>query len=428
MKQSKKTGPIAVALPVKGVRALADRVAGQAPMPARRMVTRLSNDVPFYSHLPNEQLEGDILAICQHNIRVFLDLLATGHAPSESDLDTIRTSAARRAEERVPLESVLRAHHVGLMMMWEHFQHEAAAVSQEQLLFVATMAMKYIEQVTTLVSDAYVEEHEIIYGAERDVRRALILALLSGAPATELASQVDVHVYTEYLVLAMDMGHSVDEDRPEVETAVAARRKIRRVGTRLHTAIGTDVLTLLDVSGGIVLIPTHADDSGRVASQIPELVESLADAAHSPIVAGYSWHPGASGIVASGVEAKALVTLAIQLGRPPGAYRLEDLLLEYALSRDPSVMAALATFLGPLRHRGADLLETLEAYFATQLDRRRTATQLHIHPNTLDYRLRRIRVLTGLDTNSASGIAMLGAGLLTRKIQGDVPVSQSVIR
>lgn len=396
-------------------------------MLARRMVTRLSDEVPFYSHLPKEQLEGDILAICQHNIRVFLNLLATGHTPSESDFDTIRTSAARRAEERVPLEAVLRAHHVGLMMMWEHFQHHAESVNEKQLLFVATMAMEYVEQVTTVVSDAYMEEYEVIYGAERDVRRGLIHALLSGIPTTDLVSQADVHVHSEYLVLAMDMGHSMDEDRPEVETAVAARRKIRRVATRLCATIGTDVLTLLDVSGGIVLIPADADDSARVLSHIPELVESLADAAHSPIVAGYSWHPGAPGIVTSGVEAKALGKLAVQLGCPPGAYRLDDLLLEYAVSRDPSVMTALAAVLGPLGHRGADLLETLEAYFATQLDRRRTATQLHVHPNTLDYRLRRIRALTGLDTNSASGIVMLGAGLLARKIQGDVPMSQNAL-
>ncbi len=409
------------------VAALADRVARQAPLLARRMVDRLKNEVPFYAHLPEEQLEGDILAICHHNIGVFLRLLATGHSPSESDLDAIRSSAARRAEERVPLQAILRAHHVGLMMMWEYFQHEVPAVSQEQLLFVATVAMEYIEGVTTLVSDAYVEEHEIIYGAERDVQRSLVNALLSGAPTADLAAQAGIHVHSGYLVLALDMGHSLDEDQPGVETAVATRRKIRRVGTRLSATVGEDALTLLDVAGGIVLIPTDADDSGGVAAEVPRLVASLSEAAHSPIVGGYAWHPGLPGIATSRVEAKALLELALQLRCRPGAYRIDDLLLEYALSRDPSVLALLAAVLEPLGRRGADLVETLESYFDAQLDRRLTAATLHIHPNTLDYRLKRIRTLTGVDTNSASGITMLRAGLLARKVRGELRTNQGTI-
>lgn len=380
------------------------------------MVRRLHADVPFYAHLPHEQLDGDILAICRHNIDTYLQFLDTGRPPSPEELEVIRSSAARRAEERVPLDAVLSAYHVGLMMMWEHVQREAATMRPEHLPEVATVAMSYIEQVTSAVSSAYLEESALIYGAERDTRRALVTALLTGEPAADLATQAGTRLHDDYLVVAVRMGHSVDEDRPDVESAVAARRKIHRVSARLEAQTGTETLTLLDVSGGMILVPAGTDIADRAVNEIPDLIDDLADAAGSSIIAGYAWRPGSAGIVASGSEARALVELALQLGRPPGAYRLADLVLEYAISRDRSAMAVLAAVLHPLGGPGSVLYDTLAAYLDTDLDRRRTAGRLHVHPNTLDYRLRRIRTLTGMDTASATGITMLTSALVASQL------------
>jgi DNA-binding PucR family transcriptional regulator len=53
------------------------------------------------------------------------------------------------------------------------------------------------------------------------------------------------------------------------------------------------------------------------------------------------------------------------------------------------------------------LLETLRAYLDCDLDVRRAADALYVHPNTVRYRLRRISELTGLDTQSFSGMVEL---------------------
>jgi DNA-binding PucR family transcriptional regulator len=58
------------------------------------------------------------------------------------------------------------------------------------------------------------------------------------------------------------------------------------------------------------------------------------------------------------------------------------------------------------RRNGA-LLETLRAYLDSDLDVGRTAEALWVHPNTVRYRLRRISDLTGLDTQSFSGMVEL---------------------
>ncbi|GAA3983721.1 hypothetical protein GCM10023085_77350 [Actinomadura viridis] len=57
--------------------------------------------------------------------------------------------------------------------------------------------------------------------------------------------------------------------------------------------------------------------------------------------------------------------------------------------------------LGPLEEydsiRQADLMHTLEVFLACSGSWNRTATRLHVHVNTLRYRIRRIEELTGRD-------------------------------
>jgi DNA-binding PucR family transcriptional regulator len=47
------------------------------------------------------------------------------------------------------------------------------------------------------------------------------------------------------------------------------------------------------------------------------------------------------------------------------------------------------------------------AYVELRRDRRRTAERLHIHPNTLDHRLRRARELTHLDLDDPEDLATM---------------------
>ena len=63
-----------------------------------------------------------------------------------------------------------------------------------------------------------------------------------------------------------------------------------------------------------------------------------------------------------------------------------------------------------LEGRG-DLLDTLRTFLATGLDRRRTAERLHIHPNTVDYRLRRTTALTGLSATHGPDLPRIQAAL-----------------
>ncbi len=83
-----------------------------------------------------------------------------------------------------------------------------------------------------------------------------------------------------------------------------------------------------------------------------------------------------------------------------GVYRLI-----YAAENLPELATFQEEALGVLieydRGHGAGLIKTLEAFFAANCSPKEAATMLHVHRNTVLYRLERIAEITGLDLNAS---------------------------
>jgi carbohydrate diacid regulator len=107
---------------------------------------------------------------------------------------------------------------------------------------------------------------------------------------------------------------------------------------------------------------------------------------------------GADGVVTSFQEAESALRLGLKLHGPGQAYLVDDLGLYVVfgeVSTDRQVHLA-KRLLAPLL-KEEDLLKTLRAYFAANLNLTKAAKELHIHRNTLIYRLGKIKNLTKLD-------------------------------
>jgi DNA-binding PucR family transcriptional regulator len=96
-------------------------------------------------------------------------------------------------------------------------------------------------------------------------------------------------------------------------------------------------------------------------------------------------------------------------------YRIDDLLVELAIFRQPDIRRRLAGLLSPLE-AGTDLRQTLMVLLACNLDRERAARELCIHRRTLRYRIDRIRDLSGIDPDSLSGLQLLRAALTAARL------------
>ncbi len=94
--------------------------------------------------------------------------------------------------------------------------------------------------------------------------------------------------------------------------------------------------------------------------------------------------------------------------RPERLPEITDLFVEMAVARTPAIDGWLRSYAKALA-AGPDLVSTLRAYYVNDMNRASTAATLHIHPRTLDYRLRRVRDVTGLDPGSTAGVRLLSA-------------------
>ncbi|WP_415973883.1 helix-turn-helix domain-containing protein [Rhodococcus sp. 077-4] len=156
----------------------------------------------------------------------------------------------------------------------------------------------------------------------------------------------------------------------------------------------------------VVLIPdigqsrdTLADTAEKIrvlaGSTVPKAVATSITVGRSAGLGDYALaHRSAVG---------ALSLLALT-GRSGAAVSLDDLgLVGLLLQLDDTeqLVQYADRVLGPVRRhdntRGTDLIGTLRAYLACGLISSDTARVLHIHPNTVGQRLRRIQTLTGMD-------------------------------
>jgi hypothetical protein len=390
------------------------RVERQLPRLARAMVDRFVEEIPLYGLLPREQLEGEILDVTDHNLRLFFTMIRDGRGLDEVELQHVLDSAARRAEERVPLDAVLAAYHLGCRVGWEALVAEAKPAEAPVLVEAAGAVLAYVRQVTAAVAAAYLDEQQSIFGEERDARRSLVNALLTGAPAEGYAARVGVTLAPAWVVVELRIDEHIDETDRRVGGAVAARRKLARLVGALEAWAGEPVLSRLDPGGGQVLLPAAPDDPSWMGARLAGLVDDLAKAAGAAVTAAWAAADATATLPAAALQARDVLHLVRDLGHPPGAYALSDVLLEYQLSRPSDAQGVLARLLDPI-DRNPDLQRTLECYLQCNLDRRETAAGLHVHPNTLDYRLRRIVELTGLDPATSRGLQLLGAALAARR-------------
>ncbi|HWK27121.1 MAG TPA: PucR family transcriptional regulator [Solirubrobacter sp.] len=118
-------------------------------------------------------------------------------------------------------------------------------------------------------------------------------------------------------------------------------------------------------------------------------------------------------------------TTALDYGRRQGGaggtWYFEDLdLVGLALATQSSteMAAKAAQTLAPLE-ANTQLLSTLVTYFDAQLDVGRTAGRLHLHPNSLRYRLAQIEKLLGLDMRRPATITNLYLALGYARLRGD---------
>ncbi|WP_228001720.1 PucR family transcriptional regulator [Nocardia australiensis] len=381
---------------------------------AARMVGYFGTCLAPCRTLPGEQLCGDVTTLTRGCLALAAQMFDRRAVPADEQLDEVREAAAQWAREAVPLSTILRAYHEGLRIAFGLVTARARAEDVDQLLVATDLMLELLEVITAAVSDAYVDEQHLVAREHQTAAQTLASTLLSGRGSSTLARQTGIPIAESYQVVALSIPEHADERNARVDTNVAARRKLRRLQSELATVFDTGALALLSTKGGTLLIPVD-DDATALSSEVLELLAAAADV---PLTATLVAGP-TDRIPESADQAHELLNLVRVGGRAPGLYEMADLAVEYQITRDGPATRRLATILDPLDAH-AELFDTMRAYLSNDMNRQLTARQLHVHPNTVDYRLRRIAQLTTIDLATSAGISQAAIALLARDLDRSV--------
>ncbi|MFD0901887.1 PucR family transcriptional regulator [Actinomadura sediminis] len=375
-----------------------DRMMARLSEITRVAVDRCAAEIPFYRGLPGGVLHGEVHRAFTEVTRMIAKTLREERTPNAAELTEIIDWSARRAADGVPLDAAIAAYLIASVTEFELLSEEADA---PELRRYALHTLRYLSSVLPAVALAHLHEHQQIEGQRRDLRRDLVSALLTGGPADELAEQSGVVLASGYLVVLL---------RLEPGEA-GARRTIRRVQSALDAHQQADVLTALTTDGGTVLLPDAPDAFAR----LPAMLDRIGEATASPVIAAAAAADTVDAVPDAHAEAEDVADLADRLDLPPGLYRLDDVLLEYQLTRPGRALPRLAAKLEPLAGHPV-LLETARSFVRHGHNRSRTSAELRIHRNTLDYRLGKITKLTGLDLSDPRGVRLLDAAVTARAL------------
>ena len=346
---------------------------------------------------------GVTTALASLCARVVNESRSVGTLPSHDDMDDVRRSAQKLARRSVALRDAQRA------------VHDAVSAGLKgspgrDVVNSAVFMMQVLEMLGNAVSSAYIDQCRLDSGSDgRRGAQLVELLVADDADARVVAERNGVDVAAEYDVVVVQFVGGSDTDRTSVvdSDTVAAVDSDTVAGAEAALTArnsGRAPLVALTRHGGTILIPCGATTS------VDDVVGDLGTHIGVSVVAATaSAVPGGMGDVVT--HCRELVDLARSLGREPKLYRTGDLALEFQLSRPGPGRSRLRSVIAPLENF-PELLHTLRTFIANEANRRVSAKSLYVHPNTVDYRLKRVEQLTGVDPLSSAGLMQLHASLV----------------
>ncbi|MEV6060984.1 helix-turn-helix domain-containing protein [Nocardia asteroides] len=356
--------------------------------------------------LPTDHFTAEVLPTIYACGRAVLEAIAGDRAFTRAEVAAfVRPVAERHAEDRLPLPMLISAIHGSSQAVLAELAAVAGPHEQGEFGRVFGRLMEILHHINVTVVDTYAEVEETIYDHRRQAHRELYSALARGLPAEELATHADTVLTGHYTVLAIRLD---DPSTTGTAATLVTRRRIRVLQHALDELTGTITPASFDGTQGIALLSDDVEtgDASRLDDLAVRLSEQFGATVHLAEFAAIAREQ----LPAAIQDADELTRLAQLRGLSSGCYRLDDLLLEYQLTRPGPARERLARRVIPLLD-SPHLVAALEAHLRHGNNRKSAARGIHVHPNTYTYRLRRIGEITGLDPSDPTESRVLAAAL-----------------
>ena len=355
---------------------VAEVLRPELPGLAEEIIGAIAAHVPAYAR-PMEGAFGHALRVgVEEALRQFLELIEDPRAHVRPSAGEVYRALGRgELREGRTLDALQAAYRLGARVAWRRLARvgREAGLSADTLLLLAEALFAYIDELAAESVEGYAEAQSQRAGRRQRQRQHLLELLLDARPPSGTAIQ--------------EAASAAEWPLPRTVAAVAltGESAVRRVATR----VGFDVLGG-ELDGLACLLVPDADGPAR-APVLRRAVDGR-PAGIGPAVpvmdARRSWE----------WACRALDALRRTGGSVPAGAD-DDPLDVLLLADEPFVQRLAARRLAPLgdlsRRRPRELAETLAALLAHGGNAVAAAERLHVHPQTVRYRLRRLESVLG---------------------------------
>lgn len=403
------------------------RVSSHVEAWARDAVARYREEIPDYATLDDAVLYGDVMALTIENMLALLANLERGELLTERQLADVRESAARRVHQGVALASVLHAYRIWGEVAWEAILGAAQPDQPEEAaaaLHMATRVIRHVNTVSGAVADGYLDEALGVSHDREMVRRDLLEALIAGRADSEAARRhaeaLRLELAESYVVVvALADGGGLDATGSPL---MSGRSGMRRLADAMRTHLQPRTGSLLVGARSGELIAFHPASGRGDVLALKTRCAKLGTLEPGMGVGIGSFHPGPAGVAKSYAEAREAAEIAAEAEGAARPVAFEDILVDHLLRTGWRSGGVLAELMRPVAEydaeRGSDLVATLRAFYESGFNLTRSAATLSVHANTVVYRLRRIRELTGRDPHEPDDLLLLVLGLKSLESAG----------
>jgi len=348
--------------------------------------------VPSYER-GGGQLRDDVSDAVRENVALLAASLSQRRGLGADELQAIERVGARRAEAGIALDDVLHAYRTVSRVCWDVLAEECRAYGGDALeatIYLAEAVLRYTDQISTSVAEAYSRAQRAIVREQEGARREFLADLLYGADASaeDMLGRAHAFGYDLSLSYIALVGTGPGKDARKEALVSAAALAVAPQGS-------ADAIVLQKADQTIALLPTDPYGDGAL---VPEkLVSEL----------GRKWRfglggpeLGLEGIRRAYLEAREALEIGEALGMEGPVHRFDDLLLYHFLRVEPGLIDRFVEqMLRPLleydERRKGELVTTLEALFDADGSVKQAGARLFAHPHTVTYRLKQVEKLTG---------------------------------
>ncbi len=364
----------------------------------------VAEEVPAFQASGNPDIVPEQQDHADEHVTQILRLLA---GTTDGDFEFVRQHAARRAEQRFPLESTLHAYRCGHRVLSKWIREAALASADEAasvgetLAAVADFSIEYTDSISTIATSEYVAQTRKLAEAEGDRRGELLAVLLGGydeadGRVAKLLGQAGYLAQRQSFCVAVIQ--SVDPT--EMEFPARVRRIIDAIEDLLQPFTGRALIGVRDDKVIVVFSATRRISGWTVAqTKLSEQIQPHLLKLGNAVLVGVSTDmPSTSHIPKALSEAQMAFEFADAANRVVGFSGIPVRRVLIRQAHD-SIRPALpqwsaAYFAADDKARGS-LVTTLRAYADADMNVLKAARILKVHPNTIYSRMDRIADITG---------------------------------